>query len=246
MLKFSETIRRWMGWCPCATMPVERRPATDTGFPYLPGAGDLPPSAGRTVAVDCHFVSPRVLLATLLAFAAFFLLFAISFFLPEWRSGFYLLMGLAFVAYAAVHAYLDRKLAVMEFLEDSIVIRRPIFGPLVIKKGFVRSITVQKTNVPVSPRVLAVLCLLLDAAVVLSMIHNDLFRFVSGQAPGPDAVFRFLFVLGFAAFLMELCYRSFARLHYPGFVKVTLASGETVHLYAENPGELAARVGGYA
>ncbi len=245
MTKFADVVRKHLGWCPHAVMPGERRQAGG-GYPYLPGSPDVPGTGEQGTEVNLHLVSPRILLATLFAFAGFFLLFVISFFLPEWRPAFYLLTGLVFVAYAAVRFCLDRKRAVVAFLRDSIVIRRPIVAPLVIEKGSVRSVRVKKTDFPMPPRVFGVLCLLLVAGVIVSMIHADLFSFISGQAPGPDASYHLLFVLGFAAFLLELCYRSFTDLHYPGVVKVTLASGETVHLYAENPGELAARVGGYS
>ncbi|MBN1193843.1 MAG: DUF1673 family protein [Methanomicrobiaceae archaeon] len=246
MTKFADVVRKYLGWCPLANMPVERRQASGMGYPHLPGSPDVSASGEEGTVVNCDLISPRILLATLFAFAGFFLLFVFCFFLPEWRPAFYLLIGLAFVAYAAVQFYFNRKRAVMEFLQNSIIIRRPILGALVIEKWSVRAIKVKKTKFPVPPRVFAVLCLLSVAAVVFNLIHCDLFRLVNGQAVTPDVGYYLLFTLGFAAFLLELCYHACSRLHYPGFVKIALAGGETVHLYAENPGELAARVGGYS
>ena len=240
-------IRSWIekrvGWCPNAGMQPNRRPVSIIGSPYLPGVRSIPPFGGRGVVVDYHHISAKLLLAGLLAFAVFFILFVICFFIPDWRPAFYLLTALSFITYAAVNLYFDMKRAVIEFLPNSIVLRRPLFRPLVFGKDSARVIEMKKTYLPVPRWVFALFYLLLVSAVFFSMTWWEVLRLTSGQAVGADFAFHLLIAIGFVVFLLELSYRSFARLHYPGFVKVTLKTNESFHFYTEHPENLAAMLG---
>jgi hypothetical protein len=229
-----------MGWCPNAGMQPNRRPESDIGYPHLPIARNIPASDGRGMVVDYHHIDSRLILAGLLAFAGFFILFVISLFIPAWRPAFSILTSLSFMAYAAVHLYLDMKRAAIEFLPNSIVLRRPLFRPLVFEKDSVRSIEMKKTYLPVPRWVFALFYILLVSAIFFSMTWSEVLRLTSGQAVGTDFAFHLLIAIGFVAFMLELSYRSFARLHYPRFLKVTLKIGEVLYLYAEHPENLAA------
>jgi hypothetical protein len=236
-------IRSWIekcvGWCPNAGMQPNRRPLSDIGYPHITGVRKIPESGGRGVVVDYHLVDTRLILAWLLAFAAFFILFVVSFFIPVLRQAFYILTGLSFVLYAAVRLYLDMKRAAIDFLPDKIILRRPLFRPLVFEKAFVSSMEVKQTYRPVPRRVFALFYLLLVSAVLFSMTWSDVLQLAGGQAVGTDFAFQLLFAFGFVAFLLELCYRSLARLQYPGYLKVTLKTGEALWLYADHPENLA-------
>lgn len=240
-------IRSWIekrvGWCPNAGMQPNRRPASTIGSPHLPGTRNIPQFGGRGVVVDYHHISPKLLLTGLIAFAVFLILFVICFFIPDWRPAFYLLTSLSLITYAAVNLYLDMKRAVIEFLPNSIVLRRPLFRPLVFEKDSVGVIDKKLTYLPVPRWVFALFYLLLVSAVFFSMTWWEVLRLTSGQAVGADFAFHLLIAIGFVVFLLELSYRSFARVHYPGFVKVTLKNGESFHFYTKHPDNLAAMLG---
>jgi hypothetical protein len=228
-----------MGWCPNADMQPNRRSVNDIGCPHLPGARNIPASEGRRMVVDYHHIDSRIILAGLLAFAVFIVFFVISFFIPVWRPAFYILTSLSFITYAAVHFYLDIKLAAIEFLPNSIVLRRPLFRPLVFEKDSTRSIEMKKTYLPAPRWVFALFYLLLVSALFFSMTWSKVLRLTSGQAAGTDFAFHILIAIGMVALMLELCYRSLARLHYPRFLKVTLKTGEVLYLYTEHPDNLA-------
>lgn len=240
-------IRSWLekraGWCPNAGMQPNRRHVSVIGYPHLPGAGSIPACGGRKMVVDYHYTSPRLILAGLLVFAVFFVLFIICFFIPEWRPALYLLMALSFIMYALMNLYLDMKRAVIEFLPHSIVLQRPIFRPIVFEKDAVRVVEVKKTCLPVPRWVIALFYLLLVSAVFFSLAGGEVLQLTSGHAVGADFAFPLIIAIGFVVFLLELCYRSFARMHFPGFVRVTLKTGESLHLYAKHPETLATMLG---
>ncbi|WAI00218.1 hypothetical protein [Methanogenium organophilum] len=237
-------IRSWFekraSWCPNAGIQLNRRHVSVIGSPYLPGAGTIPACGGREMVVDYHYISPRFILAGLLAFAVFSILFIICFFIPEWRPALYLLTALSFITYALVNFYLDMKRAVIEFLPHSVVLQRPLFRPIIFEKDAVRVVEMKKTRLPVPRRVIALFYLLMVSAVFFSMTWGEVLRLMSGQSVGADFAFHLLIAIGFVVFLVELCYRSFARMHFPCFLRVTLKTGESLHLYAKHPESLAA------
>jgi hypothetical protein len=237
-------IRSWIekcaGWCPNAGMQQKRRPVSDIAYPHITGARTNQASEGRRMVVDYHHIDSRLILAGLLAFAVFFVLFVISLFIPALRPAFYILTSLSFITYAAVHLYLDIKRAALEFLPNSIVLRRPLFRPLVFEKDSFSSIEMKKTYLPAPRWVFALFYLLLVSALFFSMTWSKLLRLTSGQAVGTDVAFQILIAIGMVALMLELSYRSLARLHYPRFLKLTLKTGEVLHLYAEHPDNLAA------
>ncbi len=241
------SLRSWIekraGWCPNSGMQQNRRPVSIIGYPHLPGARNIPAAGGQSMVVDYHHISPRIILTGLLAFAVFFIIFVVCFFIPDWRPAFYVLMGLSFITYAVVNLYLDMKRAVLEFLPNSIVLRRPIFWPLVFGKDSVRVIEMKKTSLSVPRWVFALFYLLLVSTVFFSLTWDEVLRWTSGQAVGADFAFHLLIAIGIVVFLLELCYRSFARLHFPGFVKVTLKPGESLSFYTKHPDKLAAMLG---
>ena len=227
-----------MGWCPNTGMQPNRR--RDLVYPASCGTCDVAPPCNRRIAVDYQLVNNRFILLGLLAVVVYFILALIGLFLPDLRPGFYTLSGLAFMAYAGLHFYLDTKRAEIEFSGNDIIIRRPLFGPLVFEKSSVSSIQEKKTHLPVPRWVFGLLYLLLGPAVLFSMTQVNAMRWMNGYAVLPDFAFSLFLAAGVTMFMLELGYRSFARLYYPGFLKVSLKPDGTLHLYSENPEALAA------
>ncbi|WP_301662782.1 hypothetical protein [Methanoculleus frigidifontis] len=236
-----EYVRKKLGWCPNAVVQPDRR--LDTAYPDYYGAHDAATPLKRGMAVDYQLVNNRSILLGLLALFGYFILSVIGLCIPDLRPGFYTLSGISLLAYAAVRFYLDTKRAAIEFNQSSITIRRPLFGPLVFDKSFIRSIEAKKTYLPIPRWAFAVLSLLSALILFFSMIQVNVMRWVNGYAVTPDFAFSLFFAAGFAAVMLELSYRSHAMLSYPGFLKVKLNPDGTLRLYAKDPDDLAAILG---
>ncbi len=234
-------VERYAGWCPNAGVQPGRR--RDLAYPDYYDARDAAAPLKRGMAIDYQRVNNRSILLGLAALSGYFILSAIGLFIPDLRPGFYTLLGLSFLAYAAVRFYLDTKRTAIEFNRNSIVIRRPLFGPLVFDKSSIRSIETKKTYLPIPRWAFAVLSLLLVSVLFLSMIQVNVMRWTNSYPVNPDFAYSLFFAAGFAAVMLELSYRSFAMLYYPGFLKVKLNTDETLHLYSKDPGDLAAMLG---
>ncbi len=235
ILKVSGAIRRLMGWCPNATMAgAGRRYAAPGGEVVAGTAGEGSWEVIAGVLVD--YVSPRFILLALLAIAGYFILFVMCFLLPSLRPGFYTLVSLSFMTYAAIHLYLDRKRATIECAGDSVIIQRPHFRPLVLEENSFRSIEVKKTYLPVPRWAFALLMLLMIAAIFFGMVQG-------GRVVDPNFAFQVLFAVGLVVFLFARLYRAFVNLQYPGYLRIALESGGYLHLYSGDPDSLAVLLG---
>ena len=233
ILKVSGAIRRLMGWCPNATMAgTGRRYAALDGKVGTAGEGSWEVIAG--VLVD--YVSPRFILLALLAIAGYFILFVMCFLLPSLRPGFYTLVSLSFMTYAAIHLYLDRKRPTIERVGDSVIIQRPHFRPLVLEEDSFRSFEVKKTYLPVPRWAFALLMLLMIAAIFFGMVQG-------GRVVDPNFAFQVLFAVGLVVFLFARFYRAFVSLQYPGYLRIALESSGYLNLYSGDPGGLAVLLG---
>lgn len=232
-----EYIRKKLGWCPNAAATGAGRlryaaPGDEVGLGAAAKGGGRQVIAG--VLVD--YVSPRFILLALLAIAGYFILFVMCFLLPSLRPGFYTLVSLSFITYAAIHLYLDRKRATIECAGDSVIIQRPHFRPLVLEENSFRSIEVKKTYLPVPRWAFALLMLLMIAAIFFGMVQG-------GRVVDPDFAFQVLFAVGLVVFLFARFYRAFVSLQYPGYLRIALESGGYLHLYSGDPDSLAVLLG---
>jgi hypothetical protein len=233
-MKFSEAIRRWMGWCPnTAAFGVGRR-----RYAAPDGESGLGTAAGgsREVVGDVFvdYVSPRFLPVSILAFGGFFVLFVVAFLIPSLRPGFYTLVALSFMAYAAVHLYFDTKRAEIESFGDSIVIRRPRSRPLVFGKDAVRSVEVKQPYLSIPRWAFALFLILLYSGVFYGMVWVGLLRY-PGSPADPEFVFHAFFEVGFVVFMLELLYRSLVSLRYPDHVRAALEPAGFLHVYTDDP-----------
>jgi hypothetical protein len=240
MMKFSETIRRWMGWCPKAVAAgtVRRRYAEPAGEVGLGAAAAGNREVVEGVFVD--YVGPRFLPVSILVFGG---LFVAGLLIPSLRSVFLILMGLFFMAYAAMHLYLDMKRAEIESSGDSVIVRRSRIRPLVFGKDTIRSVEVKRMYPPILRGAFAFLLVLLAAGVYFFRVWVGWMRYPGALAVDPDFFVRAFFEVGFAVFMLELLCRSLVSLRYPGHVRITLEPAGFLHVYTGDPERFAALFG---
>ncbi len=234
-MKFAEAIRKWTGWCPNAVGTVRRRYPAPDGEIGIGAAEGGSREVIKGVFVD--YTSPRFLPVSILVFGG---LFVAGLLIPSLRSVFLILTGLSFIAYAAVHLYLDTKRAEIKSFEDAVVVRRSRSRPLTFGKDAFRSVAVKGPYPPGLRWMFALLPILLVAGVYLARVWFGWMRYSGSLSVDPDLIVRTFFEVGVAVFMLELLYRFLVGLRYPGHVRVTLKPAGFLRVYTDDPERVAA------
>jgi len=234
-MKFAEAIRKWTGWCPNAVGTVRRRYPAPDGEIGIGAAEGGSREVIKGVFVD--YTSPRFLPVSILVFGG---LFVAGLLIPSLRSVFLILTGLSFIAYAAVHLYLDTKRAEIKSFEDAVVVRRSRSRPLTFGKDAFRSVEVKGPYPPGLRWMFALLPILLVAGVYLARVWFGWMRYSGSLSVDPDLIVRTFFEVGVAVFMLELLYRFLVGLRYPGHVRVTLKPAGFLRVYTDDPERVAA------
>ena len=234
-MKFAEAIRKWTGWCPNAVGTVRRRyPAPDGEI----GIGAVAGGSREVIkGVFVDYTSPRFLPVSILVFGG---LFVAGLLIPSLRSVFLILTGLSFIAYAAVHLYLDTKRAEIKSFEDAVVVQRSRSRPLTFGKDAFRSVEVKGPYPPGLRWMFALLLILLVAGVYLARVWFGWMRYSDSLSVDPGFIVHTFFEVGVAVFMLELLYRFLVGLRYPGHVRVTLKPAGFLRVYTDDPERVAA------
>lgn len=235
-----EYLRKKLGWCPNAavTGTVRRRYPAPDGEIGLEAAKGCSREVIEGVFVD--YTSPCFLPVSILVFGG---LFVAGLLVPSLRSGFLILTGLSFIAYAAVHLYLDTKRAEIESFRNAIVVRRPRSRPLVFGKDAFRSVEVKGPYPPILRWTFALFLVLLIAGVYLVRVWVGWIRYSGNLSVDPDFFVRTFFEVGIAVFMLELLYRFLVGLQYPGHVRAALKPVGYLRVYTDDPKRVAALLG---
>lgn len=243
-MKFSEAIRRRLGWCPnaAAAGTGRRRYAAPDGEIGLEAAREGSREVMEGVFVE--YTSPHLLLLVLFAVPVFLFLFVVSLLIPSlWPGLIFTFLSISFVAWAAWRLYFDPYRAVIESCGNSVIFRRSRTRPLVFGKDTVRSIEVKDANRPIPRWATAPLLILMVAGIFFAIAGDELMRCLGGQAVYPYFGFQVLLAAGWLVFMLEFLYRSLVSLQYPGPLKVTLEPAGFLNVYTDDPERLAAMLG---
>ncbi len=105
-MKFSETVRRWMGWCPNAAMAgiCRQRYAAPDGEVGIEAATGGSREVMEDVFVD--YASPRFILLIPFAILGLLILFVVSLLIPTlWPGLIFTFLAISFIAWAALRLY---------------------------------------------------------------------------------------------------------------------------------------------
>lgn len=244
IMKFSETIRRWMGWCPSAAAAgtVRRRYAVPDDEIGLETAAD----GSREVVEDVfvEYTSPRFFVLMPFAVLVFLLLFVISVLIPSlWPGLTFTFLAVSLLAWAAWRLCFDPYRTMIEFSGNSVIVRRSHTRPLVFGKDTVRSVEVKRPYLSIPRWLSALLLVLMTAAIFFAGVGNWLMRYPGDSVADPYLGFQILLAVGFAVFMLEWLYRALVSLRYPGRVWVRLEPAGFLHVYADDPERVAALLG---
>jgi hypothetical protein len=219
MMKFSETIRRWMGWCPnaAAAGTVRRRYAAPEGEVGMAREGSRDVVEGALVDYG-PIGTPATLFILLVASS---LLIGCLFVMAPAVGLFVLAIILA---YSGMEIYGVMRRARVEVTPDTITITRPLFRPIVIPKDAVVKVEVKENKLPIPYWLLvgALAMIFLSAAggIYYGWDNPTSMRFISG--------------LGAAIFFLAIFYRTYVRTHYPRTLTITTEK-KIAAIYSDDP-----------
>ncbi|SCL75180.1 hypothetical protein L21_1072 [Methanoculleus chikugoensis] len=228
-LRLSETIRRWMGWCPNAdTNRFSRRYATLDDEIVTGTAKKSDREAVEGALVDYGLTgNPATYLILIVATA----LLIGCFFVTSPAGNLFLLVII--LAFSGVELYGALRKARVEISSDTITIRRPLFRPIVIPKDAVEKAEVGEKKLPV-PSWLLVAAL---AAIFVSAAGG----IYSGW--GDPTSMRFIFGLAAAIFFPVLFYRTYVRIRYLQVLVITTTKKRIAVIYTDDPKRIARVLG---
>ena len=222
--KFSETVRRWMGWCPNAATAGHRYtvPADESGVGATMG-GTLEVAQG--VLVDYGLTGTLasysiLLVAGALFFWCLFLLYPLG----------NLLLLAAALIFSALEVYGLFVRSRIEITHDTISIsRRPPFPPITIPKDTIVELEVQENTPPPLSRLLVVA---LGAFLVAALLH------ISIGFENPTSM-RFVSSVAAVILFPVLIYRTYLRSRYPRALAITTTKKRIAVIYTDAPERIA-------
>jgi len=230
LTRFSETIRRWAGWCPnrAAATPCE---GTDR---YLalrsPGTRESDAWCVEGLLVESGIIKPRILHLIALT-AGLAVIIACLFVLLQTGPG-PVVMVMAF-AFALVVLAGDSARAEVSADREAVTIRRPFSLPLVIPKDTIVKAEVKENKLPMP------YCLFAAATAVIlaSSARNVLIGLANMASP------RIIIGLIVGITFSLLFYRTHIRRRYQEVLALTTAAGKSVVIYADDPERIAEMLG---
>ncbi|NLZ31055.1 MAG: DUF1673 family protein [Methanomicrobiales archaeon] len=221
--KFSETIRRRMGWCPNAVIAGHRytAPVDESGVGATMG-GTLEVTQGALV--DYGLTGTLATYSILLVAGA---LFFGCLFLLHPRGN--LLLPAAALIYSALELYGLFARSRIEITPDAISIRRPPFPPIAIPKDTIVEVEVQENNPPAFSRLLVVA---LGAFLVAALLH------ISIGFENPTSM-RFVSSAAAVILFPVLIYRTYLRSRYTRALAITTTKKRIAVIYTDAPERIA-------
>lgn len=218
-MKFSETIRRWMGWCPNAAAAGTTRRYAVPGGEVETRVADGSREVVEGALVDYGPIGTPAMYFILPVAAA--LLIGCLAVTPPAGSLFLLAIILAF---SGVELYGVMRRARVEISSETITIRRPFCWPVVIPKDVVVKVEVgeNRLHAPFWLLAAALAALLVSAAGGIYLGWDN-----------PTSM-RFIFGLGGAILVPVIIFRTYVRTRYPRTLTITTPK-RIAAIYTDDP-----------
>jgi hypothetical protein len=239
MTRVSEVIRSWFGWCPDRMMT----PRSITFQECSPVSSVLSGDQGYTiqdVIMDYGSTGISIQLFTIILAGTIAGLFAIMRYnLFESWSSLGLLMLILFILGVALRMlHQDIKKATVEFAQDAIIIRRPLFRPVIIAKDAITTMEVLK-NIHHSHRWLFRGATMIFLAMVIpTILSSGQSQFISGLISRVSFSIFVVFYLAVMVFFGFVFYHGYIRSRYPDVLAICTNNKKIVGLYVDDPGKI--------
>jgi len=232
-MKFAETIRRYVGWCPNINV-ASGRELTRTSEMSFSTTPDNTPHLQRKGIVDYGSTGisiPLFIVSIAGVVVALHILRLVNSFIAN------ILLCVFILAVTAIVFYQDCNESTIDVTPDAIFIHRPLFKPLVIAKDAIVKIEVRNNKLPVPLSVLAVVIL---AIIVFSTvrIYNELFPFDYGVNVGLVSLVSVAIHLSAVILFVCIFHRSYVRSRYPRLIAITTKPRKIIAMYVNDPNSI--------
>ncbi|GEM_PF-1910732 len=230
-MKFSETVRRCMGWCPKAESAHYCGDYTisDRKFPVPPG-GNSHVVDGVMVDYQSKGLPIPVFIGLVVVLSV-----AIQYFFAMYRTVAASLGVIAFLlAFIAAEIYATRKKARVEITKDSITLFRPFRRPEVIPRESIEETMVKENTVPFSPKVIGVVAFII-LALCIEPVYNMITSGLMNSSPT-----RVVFGIVVPLVLVALLYHAYSRAVYAKTVVLTTTARKILAIFTDNPDRITA------
>jgi hypothetical protein len=244
MTRVSEVIRGYLGWCPNQrVIPVRTQiPWQEMASPILPKQGAY---VNKEVIVDYGTTGISLpffigVLTGVIAIVVFFTLI-----IPV--KSLFLMAGISLspfiLLFAFVTFYQDMKKATLEITPDTLIIRRSLRQPVVIRKDTIATVEV-RPNVPPLPLWLQkVLILFMIPAGTAGVICGEYLQLTAGEITSSSFFMHLGYNVSIVLFFLAIYYHSRIRSYYPSTLVITTNTKKLAGIYGKNPEDIAKMLG---
>jgi len=232
----SDVIRSWLGWCPDKMMAPrsitfqESNPVSSVLF------GDRGP-AMQDVIVDYGSTGISIPLFTIILAGTITGLFAFMRYglIENWSVPGLMVLILFILGIALRMLHQDIKKATVEFAKDAIIIRRPLFRPVIIAKDAITTIGVQK-NINHSHRWLFRGAMMIFLAGVIQS------HYISRLISQTSFTVFVVFYLAVTVFFGFVFYHGYIRSRCPDVLAICTNNKKIVGLFVDDPRTISAKL----
>jgi hypothetical protein len=235
----AEVIRSWLGWCPDRMMAPRSLPFRESNPVSSVLFGDRGP-AMQEVIVDYGSTGISIPLFTLILAGTITGLFAFMRYglFESWSVPGLTLLILFILGIALRMLHQDIKKAMVEFTRDALVIRRPLFRPVIIAKDAITTIGVQK-NINHSHRWLfRGAALIFLAGIIPAILSSGYFPYLSRVISRISFTLFVVYQLAVVLFFGLVFYHGYIRSRYPDVVTICTSNKKIVGLFVDDPGKM--------
>lgn len=236
-MHLSQTLRKYLGWCPQGSAaPVRKRMMLqpDMRTPTWPRdsvrvKNDLLVDYGSTGTSPLFFIgfvagiTGIVLLLSLIRIA-YTLLAGV------------LLFGLI-ISVAIIIFYQDVKRATLESTPNALILHKVLLWPVVIPKDTIATAEV-RDNVQSVPLWILTLLVIVIPVSSAGVLYGEYLQFVSGEITSLSFFVRLGFDISIVIFFLVIYYHGRIRSHYPKTLVITTTTKKRICIYDENLDEI--------
>ena len=237
--QISEIIHDWLSWCPDRMM-APRSITFQESNPVSPILLGNRVYTMQGVIMDYGSTGISLQLFTIILAGTIAGLFTImNYSLFESWSSLGLLMLIIFIFSVAVRTvHQDIKKATVEFAQDAIIVRRPLFRPVIIAKDAITTIEVRK-NIHHSHRWLfrgGIIFFL--AGVIPTILSSGQSQYISRLISQVSFTVFVVYYLAVFVFFGLAFYHGYIRSRYPDVLAICTNNKKIVGLFVDDPGKM--------
>jgi len=244
-MHFIDACRKYLGWCPNShrmALAGKHTPWNNTEFNPLPTGGAYM-NDGVIVDYGRTGISMPVFIGLVAGVICIVVIFSLILSFATFRVVSGILMCGLLLPVVVVILYRDIRRAKLEITRDTLVIRRALYQPVVLRKDEIATVEIRSTRPPVPIRLQAILSLFLIPVSIAYILSREYVQFALGEITSSSFITSLGFYLCIVLLLLISYYRSRIRSRYPCHLFITTGTMKVAAIYTGNPEEVAGMLG---